>query len=56
MRRGQEDLGVFSVSGFFWPERSSDDAEALLSLASSNLKYAMTVGWEDGMFYYVLLA
>ena len=43
---------MFSVSGFFWPERSSDDAEALLSLASSNLKYAMTVGWEDGMFYY----
>ena len=44
--------GVFSVSGFFWPERSSDDAEALFSLASSNLKYAMTVGWEDGTFYY----
>ena len=44
--------GVFSASVWVWPERSSQEEEAILSFASSNLKTSATVGWRDQRVYY----
>ena len=37
---------------WFWPERNSDDMEAIMSIASSDKKTAMTFGWVNGGMYY----
>jgi len=44
--------GVFSMSCWVWPERDSDDLEALMALSTSNMKGGLTVGWGKGKFFY----
>lgn len=44
--------GVFSVGIWVWPERMSSELEAVVSLATSNEKSSLTVGWVNGGFYY----
>ena len=44
--------GVVSMGVWFWPERNSDDMEAIMSIASSDKKTAMTFGWVNGGMYY----
>jgi hypothetical protein len=44
--------GIFSVGLWFWPEMISETHEAIVSLATEDLKTSMTVGWYNGSLYY----
>lgn len=47
------DSGVFTATAWFWPDgQNADDEHTIVSLASSDLKSAMSVGYKDGKVYY----